>query len=106
MAGMIDMIGATGSGESFDCPDAAPNGSDEVSSLDKLCIGQRARVADVSTGVDFAGRLMELGVIPGAEVRLCRVAPFGDPMDFEVHGFHLSLRRQEARAISVRIDHS
>jgi Fe2+ transport system protein FeoA len=46
-------------------------------------------------------RLMELGLLPGTAVRFIRQAPMGDPIEFEVRGTHLSLRRCEALAIAV-----
>ena len=46
-------------------------------------------------------RLCELGFVPGAEVRVVRYAPLGDPMEVEIHGYHLSLRRAEAAMVEV-----
>jgi len=45
--------------------------------------------------------LMSMGIIPGVEVLVERVAPFGDPIEVEVKGYRLSLRREEARSILV-----
>lgn len=38
---------------------------------------------------------------PGCPVQLVRAAPLGDPLDFELRGYHLSLRRDEARNVMV-----
>ena len=46
-------------------------------------------------------RLLEMGVLPGTEVELVRFAPMGDPIDFKVRGYHLSLRKREAELILV-----
>jgi Fe2+ transport system protein FeoA len=46
-------------------------------------------------------RLMEMGLLPGTKVRVVRLAPLGDPIDLEVRGFHLSLRKSEAQTIEV-----
>ncbi|MFT3829661.1 MAG: FeoA family protein [Opitutaceae bacterium] len=46
-------------------------------------------------------RLREMGVLPGTNVKLLRVAPLGDPLEIQVRGYNLSLRRAEAAAIEV-----
>ena len=46
-------------------------------------------------------RLMEMGLIPGTEVRCLRTAPLGDPLEVEVRGYCLSLRKAEAARITV-----
>lgn len=46
-------------------------------------------------------RLMELGLLPGTEVRFVRKAPLGDPLEVELRGFHLSLRATEASVIDI-----
>lgn len=42
-----------------------------------------------------------MGVVSGAEVEVVRAAPFGDPTEYLVKGYHLSLRRAEASLIEV-----
>lgn len=49
----------------------------------------------------FRRRLLELGFVPGVEVKVLGVAPMGDPMDIEVRGCRFSIRRAEAEAIRV-----
>lgn len=46
-------------------------------------------------------RLREMGLLPGTRVRLVRRAPLGDPLEIEVRGYHLSLRREEAERVDV-----
>jgi Fe2+ transport system protein FeoA len=46
-------------------------------------------------------RLIDLGLLPGVELVMQRVAPFGDPIDIKLKGFHLSLRKGEAATIGV-----
>ena len=46
-------------------------------------------------------RLREMGVLPGTMVKLLRVAPLGDPLEIQIRGYNLSLRRAEASAIEV-----
>lgn len=67
--------------------------------LSQLAVGGRARVLRVE-GIDEIGvRLLEMGLTPGVEVRLLGTAPLGDPMEFEVRGYRLSIRRSEAEQV-------
>ena len=47
-------------------------------------------------------QLLEMGFVSGTPLRVVRLAPFGDPMQVELHGYHISLRQSEAREILVR----
>lgn len=69
--------------------------------LDRLPFGERARVIAVDGRHGAARRLMEMGIVPGAQVTVVRAAPLGDPLQIEVYATHLALRRVEAAAISV-----
>jgi Fe2+ transport system protein FeoA len=44
---------------------------------------------------------MEMGLVPGAPVRVVKTAPLGDPIQVCVHNYHLALRRTEAKSIQV-----
>ncbi len=72
-------------------------------SLDRLRVGARARVLAVNGEGAVTRRLMEMGVIPGAPVRIVKCAPLGDPLEVRVRNYHLALRRNEAQNISVVI---
>lgn len=71
--------------------------------LDELRPGQPATI----TGIDGEGpliqRLMAMGLLAGSEVSVTRRAIGGDPIEIEVMGYALSLRRSEARHISVSL---
>jgi ferrous iron transport protein A len=49
----------------------------------------------------YKGKLLSMGLTPGARFTVIRVAPLGDPIEIRVRGFHLSLRKQEADALVV-----
>jgi Fe2+ transport system protein FeoA len=70
-------------------------------SLDRLRMGATARVLSVGGEGAVARRLMEMGVVPGAPVRVVKAAPLGDPLEVRVRNYHLALRRSEAQTISV-----
>ena len=69
--------------------------------LNDLKPGERARVQScLGEGAVFQ-RLCEMGFVEGAPLRLVRYAPFGDPLEVELHDYHLSLRKAEAAMIEV-----
>jgi len=70
-------------------------------SLAALPFGSHSTIQRVEGERGFRRRLMELGFLPGAPVRVIAVAPMGDPMDVEVRGCRFSLRRAEAERIFV-----
>lgn len=72
-----------------------------TSSLANLPIGAHGRVIAVNGTGAIARRLMEMGVVPGAQVRVIKTAPLGDPIEVRVRGYHLALRRTEAQTITV-----
>ncbi|MBC7929863.1 MAG: ferrous iron transport protein A [Rubrivivax sp.] len=72
-------------------------------SLDCLRVGTCARVLAVNGEGTITRRLMEMGIVPGAPVRVIKCAPLGDPLEIRVRNYHLALRRNEARNISVVI---
>lgn len=73
-----------------------------MTTFSELKVGDRARVVGYPPGTDgYFGQIKRLGLTPGTPFRVVRVAPFGDPMEIEVRGFRLSLRRGEAGAMEV-----
>ncbi len=71
------------------------------SKLSELTLGASARVKDFpKTGAVFV-RLREMGLLPGTTVTFVRAAPLGDPLEFKLRGYHLTLRREEAAQITV-----
>ena len=71
--------------------------------LDRVKSGADAVVADVSGDRHLARRLMEMGLTLGATLRVVRRAPFGDPIEVYVRGYHLTLRSQEAGNVIVTV---
>ena len=71
----------------------------EFLALDQVEVGTSARLSTISPQLSdkLATRLMALGFVPGTEVKVMRRAPLGDPIEFEVRGGRISLRRSEAR---------
>ena len=62
---------------------------------------QRGAVQAVRGGAVLRKRLLDMGLVPGAEISVVRVAPLGDPVEYMVKGYRLSLRRTEAAHVMV-----
>ena len=73
-------------------------------SLDCLAIGCSGRVAEVRGDQEFRRRMLEMGFCNAVPVQLVRRAPFGDPVEFSLRGYHLSLRNEQARNVMVTIE--
>ena len=69
--------------------------------LKDLKVGESAVVKDVGGEGALRQHFLDMGLIPGAEVRLVKMAPMGDPMEIKVHGYALTLRLSEAVKIGV-----
>lgn len=71
--------------------------------LDTIPKDVNARIASVEMNGAHGLRLMEMGLVPGAPVRVVKAAPLGDPIQVCIRNYHLALRRAEAQAIEVTI---
>ncbi len=70
-----------------------------AANLAQLAVGASAVVkAFPASGVAFT-RLREMGLLPGTRITLVRTAPLGDPIEIQVRGYRLSLRKSEAEHI-------
>lgn len=69
--------------------------------LNMLEIGQRARVIQVKGRGSSRKRLLDMGMVPGTVLSVTKKAPMGDPIDFKLKGYNLSLRKQEAETVIV-----
>jgi ferrous iron transport protein A len=66
-----------------------------------LSVGESGRVLRVAGAGEVSRRLLEMGVTPGVEIVCLGTAPLGDPLEFELRGYRLSLRRSEAEQIDI-----
>lgn len=69
--------------------------------LAELEKGESRTVLSVRGENMITRRLMEMGVIPGVAVRMVKSAPFGDPLEINVRGYSLALRRSEAESVEL-----
>lgn len=68
--------------------------------LSQLRIGQKGIIKEF-TDLAMSVKLMEMGCLPGEEIKLERIAPMGDPIAVFVSGYQLSLRKREAATIEL-----
>jgi Fe2+ transport system protein FeoA len=69
--------------------------------LSSLHPGDQAQVWQILAQGQIRQRLLEMGFIRGASLRVEKLAPLGDPMELVIKGYHLSLRREESQCILV-----
>ena len=69
--------------------------------LSELQIGKTGIITDVGGEGALRQHFLDMGVIPGAEITLVKFAPMGDPVEFIVHGYELTLRLDDAKHIIV-----
>ena len=70
-------------------------------SLAEIPLGTAATIVRVDGPRAFRRRLLEMGLVPGVEVRVVTIAPLGDPLRIEIRGGQWSIRRAEAAQIEV-----
>lgn len=75
-----------------------------MQTLDTLAAGQRARIVAIDGDDGIACRLMEMGLTDGEMIELVGFAPLGDPIEFRVRGYSISLRGSEARRVRVSVE--
>ena len=69
--------------------------------LSELRPGESARIEKVGGEGALRQHFLDMGVIPGAEITMVKTAPLGDPMEFRIHGYELTLRKADAAQISA-----
>lgn len=70
--------------------------------LRELKPGSEGVVASIGEKGPMRRRLMEMGVTPGVTVKVIKVAPLGDPIEVNIRGYELSLRKEEAQQIQMK----
>jgi ferrous iron transport protein A len=72
-----------------------------VPTLDQLQPGQRGRILSLQGDATVSQRLMELGMLEGAEIEMVGFAPLGDPMEVRLGTARLTLRRRDAVSVEI-----
>lgn len=72
--------------------------------LRQLEVGQVARIVDINAQGELGRRIRDMGLVPGAEIRIVGRAPLKDPVALRVKDFKLTLRNNEADFITVETE--
>ncbi len=90
------------------CPDC-PAGPDkdcvrnDITRLSNYRPGQKGAIVQICGAPDFRLRIMEMGFVKGTEVEVVKYAPLQDPIEFIIKGYHITLRREQAKDILMSI---
>lgn len=72
-----------------------------MATLKDLKPGQEGKVLSIGKG-PMKRRMMDMGITPGIDIKVIKIAPLGDPIEVNVRGYELSLRKDEADNIEVK----
>jgi len=70
--------------------------------LDQIEVKKSVKVLKIGGEGRIRHHLFDLGVTPGVEIYVRKVAPLGDPVEVTIRGYELTLRKSEAQLISVK----
>lgn len=70
-------------------------------SLESIKPGHSAKVKKIHGIGSLKSRIMDMGITQGTEIKIRKCAPLGDPMQLEVRGYQLSLRKVDAKNIEI-----
>ena len=73
-----------------------------MKTLKDVKVGQNATVVKLHGEGAVKRRIMDMGITRGVEIHVRKVAPLGDPMDLNVRGYELSVRKADAEMIEVQ----
>ena len=74
--------------------------------LDQMKKGETGLIKSISGEGRIRRRLFDMGVTPGAEVYLRKVAPLGDPIEITIRGYELTLCKAEATLVTLEVEES
>lgn len=71
--------------------------------LNDLKVGGEGVITAVNGGGELRLRLLDMGLIPGTAVKVIKIAPLGDPIEITLRGYELTMRREHAMEIDVKV---
>jgi len=72
--------------------------------LSEMDIGEKGLVENIESCGPLRQRIMDMGIVRGAEIEMTRSAPLGDPVEFLLKGYNLSLRKKEASNVLLEVE--
>ena len=73
-----------------------------IKTLLSLSPGETAVIQTFNNDLNLQSRLVEMGILPGVEIRLIKKAPFKGPIEFKIRGYEVSLRYRDAEQVLVQ----
>ncbi len=73
-----------------------------MSTLKEVKCGEKVKVLKIQGDGPVRRRIMDMGITKGSEIFVRKVAPLGDPIEVQVRGYELSLRKADAEMILVQ----
>lgn len=71
--------------------------------LNEFNVEEEGRVKKIEAEGKIKRRLFDMGVTPGAQIKLRKLAPLGDPIEVTIRGYELTLRKDEANKILMEV---
>lgn len=76
----------------------------EMCRLSDLKIGEKAVVKNINIqNKDVKRHLLDMGVTSGTNIKVKKIAPMGDPIDIEIRGYELAIRKEDLKQIEVEV---
>lgn len=72
-----------------------------MKTLDTIKVGQTVKVLKIEGEGALRRRIMDMGITKGVEVHVKRVAPLGDPIEINLRGYELTMRKADAKTIII-----
>ena len=69
--------------------------------LRDLEVGQSGKIHRIRTTGALKQRFMDMGITKGVEAKILKIAPLGDPIEIEIRGYNLSVRKDDAAKIEL-----
>ena len=71
--------------------------------LNEFKVGEKGLVLKINAEGKIKRRLFDMGVTPGVEIKVRKLAPLGDPIEVTIRGYELSLRKAEAECVVMEV---
>lgn len=72
--------------------------------LKEMKPGEQGKIISIGEKGPMRRRIMDMGITPGADIKVVKAAPLGDPIEVTIRGYELSLRKEEASQIIIEQD--
>ena len=72
--------------------------------LRELAVGESAVIKKIGVRGALKQRLVDMGITKGTSVKVIKIAPLGDPIEIELRGYNLSIRKDDAKNIEIEVE--